>query len=71
MFLDLVGYSVRSEDDQAALKKLFNELTAKALRGVPVDSRIALDTGDCAAIVFMGDPEEALHSAMLLRDLLG
>jgi class 3 adenylate cyclase len=71
MFLDLVGYSVRSVDDQVALKKLFNELIAKALKGVPEDTRIAIDTGDGAAICFMGDPEEALHSAMLLRDLLG
>ncbi|HYF44243.1 MAG TPA: protein kinase [Ramlibacter sp.] len=71
MFVDLVGYSVRSVDDQVALKRLFNELVAKALRGVPEDQRIAIDTGDGAAICFMGDPEEALHSAMLLRDLLG
>lgn len=71
LFMDLVGYSVRSVDDQAALKKLFNELTTKALRGVPEDSRIAIDTGDGAAICFMGDPEEALHSALLMRDLLG
>lgn len=71
MFLDLVGYSVRSVGDQVAIKKLFNELIAKALRGVPQDQRIAVDTGDGAAVCFMGDPEEALHSAMLLRDLLG
>lgn len=71
MFLDLVGYSVRSVDDQVALKRLFNEMMGKALKAVPEDTRIAIDTGDGAAICFMGDPEEALHSAMLLRDLLG
>jgi serine/threonine protein kinase len=71
MFLDLVGYSVRSVDDQVAIKKLFNDMLARALKGVPEDSRIAIDTGDGAAICFMGDPEEALRSAMLLRDLLG
>jgi class 3 adenylate cyclase len=71
LFLDLVGYSVRSVDDQVAIKRLFNELIGKALRGVAEDTRIAIDTGDGAAICFMGDPEEALHSAMLLRDLLG
>jgi serine/threonine protein kinase len=70
MFLDLVGYSIRSVDDQVAIKKIFNDLIAKALKGVPEDTRIAIDTGDGAAICFMGDPEEALHSAMLLRDLL-
>ncbi len=71
MFLDLIGYSVRSVDDQVALKRLFNELIGKALKGVDESSRIAIDTGDGAAICFLGDPEEALHSAMLLRDLLG
>ncbi|GAB2578801.1 hypothetical protein GCM10027034_06900 [Ramlibacter solisilvae] len=70
MFLDLVGYSQRSVDDQVALRKLFNDMLARALRGVPEDSRISIDTGDGAAICFMGDPEEALNSAMLLRDLL-
>ncbi len=70
MFLDLIGYSVRSVDDQVALKKLFNELLGKALRGVDESTRIAIDTGDGAAICFLGDPEEALHCAMLLRDLL-
>jgi serine/threonine protein kinase len=71
MFLDLVGYSARSIDDQVVLKRLFKELVAKALKGVPEESRIGIDTADGAAICFMGDPEEALHSAMLLRDLLG
>ena len=45
-------------------------MLAKALRAVPEETRIAIDTGDGAAICFMGDPEEALDSAMLLRDLL-
>jgi serine/threonine protein kinase len=70
MFLDLVGYSKRSVDDQVAVKKLFNDMLAKALKIVPEESRIAIDTGDGAAICFMGDPEEALNAAMLLRDLL-
>ena len=71
LFLDLVGYTGRSVTDQVAIKKLFNELIAKALKGVPEDTRIAIDTGDGAAICFLGDPEEALQSALLLRDLLG
>jgi serine/threonine protein kinase len=70
MFLDLIGYSQRSVDDQVALKKLFNDILAKSLKAVPEPTRIAIDTGDGAAICFMGDPEEALDSAMLLRDLL-
>jgi serine/threonine protein kinase len=71
LFLDLVGYSIRSVDGQVALKRVFNELIVKALHGIAEETRIAIDTGDGAAICFLGDPEEALQSAMLLRDLLG
>lgn len=70
MFLDLVAYSKRSVDQQVVLKTQFNELVSKAIDGVDASSRIMLDTGDGAAICFLGDPEEALVSARLLRDLL-
>ncbi len=40
------------------------------LGGAFTSSRIMLDTGDGAAICFLGDPEEALVSARLLRDLM-
>lgn len=70
MFLDLVAYSTHSVDQQVAIKTLFNELINKAIGGVDPLSRILLDTGDGAAICFLGDPEEALRSALILRDLL-
>lgn len=70
MFLDLVAYSTRSVDQQVTIKTLFNELINKAIGGVDEHSRILLDTGDGAAICFLGDPEEALRSSLLLRDLL-
>jgi serine/threonine protein kinase len=70
MFLDLVAYSTHSVDQQVAIKTLFNELINKAISGVEESSRILLDTGDGAAICFLGDPEEALRSSLLLRDLL-
>jgi len=70
MFLDLVAYSTYSVEQQVQLKTLFNELISKAIGGVDESSRILLDTGDGAAICFLGDPEEALRSALLLRDLL-
>jgi len=70
MFLDLVSYSTYSVDQQVAVKSLFNELITKAIGGVNESSRIMIDTGDGAAICFLGDPEEALQSALLLRDLL-
>lgn len=70
MFLDLVAYSKHSIDHQVVLKERFNELIIKALKGVPEASRIVIDTGDGAATCFLGDPEEALQSALLLRGLL-
>jgi hypothetical protein len=70
MFLDLVSYSTYSVDQQVADQGLFNELITKAIGGVKESSRIMIDTGDGAAICFLGDPEEALQSALLLRDLL-
>ncbi|APW43573.1 protein kinase domain-containing protein [Rhodoferax saidenbachensis] len=70
MFLDLVAYSTHSVDQQVVIKTLFNEMITKAIGGVNESSRIMLDTGDGAAICFLGDPEEALQSALLLRDLL-
>jgi serine/threonine protein kinase len=70
MFMDLVSYSTYSMDQQVLLKAMFNELIGKAVAGVKESSRIMLDTGDGAAICFLGDPEEALQSALLMRDLL-
>ena len=70
MFLDLVAYSRHAVEQQVALKERVNDLLTKALKGVPQASRILMDTGDGVATCFLGDPEEALQSALLLRGLL-
>ncbi len=70
MFVDLVAYSKHPIDQQVLLKERFNELLTKALKGVAQASRIVIDTSDGAAVCFLGDPEEALQSARLLRGLL-
>ncbi|MDI1275338.1 adenylate/guanylate cyclase domain-containing protein [Polaromonas sp.] len=70
MFLRLVTSSKRPVGQQMALGERFNELIGKALKGVAESSRIVTDTGDGVAICFLGDPEEALQSAQLLRGLL-
>jgi class 3 adenylate cyclase len=70
LFLDLVGYSARSLNDQARIKQRLTTLVTRVLETLPADSRLAIDTGDGAALCFMGDPQEALRAAMLLRDLL-
>ncbi|MDE2117488.1 MAG: PEGA domain-containing protein [Betaproteobacteria bacterium] len=70
LFLDIVEYSKKSVSGQVALKDGFNAFLAAAIRGVPVNDRIILDTGDGAAISFMGDVEDALKAALILREKL-
>lgn len=70
LFLDIVAYSKTSVNEQYDLKTIFNELLTSKLAHVPDNSRIALDTGDGAAICFMGDPEDVLHAAVDIRRTL-
>ncbi|HEV7393742.1 MAG TPA: adenylate/guanylate cyclase domain-containing protein, partial [Burkholderiales bacterium] len=70
LFIDIVEYSRKPVVEQIALKDRFNELLSHALRGVAVNDRIILDTGDGAAISFIGDPEDALFVASDLRDAI-
>ncbi len=70
VFVDIVGYSKRSVADQMQIKERLNALLAQALDDVPVKDRIILDTGDGAAVSFLGDPEEALFLGITLRDAL-
>ena len=68
LFLDIVEYSQRSVAEQIALKERFNAVLTEAIVGVPTDDRIILDTGDGAAVSFLGDPEDTLFAGMSLRD---
>jgi class 3 adenylate cyclase len=68
LFLDMVEYSRRTVADQLSLRERFNELLRDALKGVAPGDRVVLDTGDGAAITFLGDPEDALFTALTLRD---
>ncbi|MGC2166611.1 MAG: adenylate/guanylate cyclase domain-containing protein, partial [Gallionella sp.] len=71
-FLDIVGYSKKSVTGQISLKERFNSYLSTAIKHVPAIDRIILDTGDGAAINFLGDIEDALKAALSLReDLLG
>jgi hypothetical protein len=68
LFLDIVEYSQCKIADQIALKERFNAVLTEAIAGVPTDDRIILDTGDGAAVSFLGDPEDTLFAGMSLRD---
>jgi len=70
VFLDIANYSTRMVVEQSNLKQRLNESIAEAIKDVAVNDRLILDTGDGAAISFLGDPEDALFVAMTLRDFL-
>jgi class 3 adenylate cyclase len=68
LFLDIVEYSRKPVSEQLSLKQEFNRVLAQAVEQVASRDRIILDTGDGAAVCFMGDPEDALFAAMEMRD---
>lgn len=70
LFLDIVEYSKKSVAGQISLKDRFNSYLSEAICEVPMTDRIILDTGDGAAINFLGDVEDALKAALSLRESL-
>ena len=68
VFIDIIEYSKKSVAEQMQVKEQFNLLLAQVLADVPNKDRIILDTGDGAAISFLGDPEEGLFLGLALRD---
>ena len=70
VFLDIVEYSQQPVDEQIRLKNRFNAILAEAIKDVAVNDRIILDTGDGAAISFLGDPEDALFVGLSIRDAI-
>src|SRR6266545_5304801 len=71
VFLDIVDYSQTSVSQQMAMKQQLNTFIARAIERVSAPDRLILDTGDGAALCFMGDPEDALEALLNLRDTLG
>jgi adenylate/guanylate cyclase family protein/PEGA domain-containing protein len=67
-FLDIIEYSKKGVTSQIALKEQLNRVLGEALKGVAATDRIILDTGDGAAISFVGDPEQALFVSLMLRN---
>jgi hypothetical protein len=50
-----------------SVKQVFNASLAKALKPIPPTERVILDTGDGAAVTFLGNPEDALFSGLILQ----
>jgi len=70
VFLDIVEYSKKPVEEQIRLKEYFNVLLSEAIRDIAVNDRIMIDTGDGAAIGFLGDPEDALFVAMSFQEAI-
>jgi class 3 adenylate cyclase len=66
VFLDIIQYSRQSLEVQTQWKRRFNQLLAEAIKECPEPDRVILDTGDGAAICFLGDPENAMFAALRL-----
>ena len=67
LFLDIVGYSKKSVAEQMSVKQVFNDSLAKSLKPIPTSERVILDTGDGAAVTFLGNPEDALFAGLILQ----
>ena len=71
LFADIVGYSKKSVAEQYALKNAFNGMLSEALDVLQRRDRVIVDTGDGAAVVFLGDPEDALVVGLAMREQSG
>ena len=70
VFLDMVEYSKKPVAEQIFFKERLNTLLTQALANIAPNDRIILDTGDGAALSFLGDPEDALYVSLALREAL-
>ena len=70
LFLDIVEYSQKAVSGQISLKEGFNVFLSTALEDIPPEDRIILDTGDGAAISFLGDIEDAIKVGLNMRNSL-
>lgn len=68
VFLDIIDYTKTPVSEQFEVKNQFNAFINHALKDVAQNDRIIIDTGDGAAIAYMGSPEDALFMALSIRD---
>lgn len=70
LFLDIAGYTQRSVTRQVNAKGYLQVLIEQTVADTPENERVIIDTGDGAALCYMGDPERALFAALQLRESL-
>jgi hypothetical protein len=71
LFLDIAGYSRLGVTEQIRLKQSFNDVLSAALQDTEARERVVIDTGDGAAVAFLGNPERALFAALAVFDNVG
>jgi class 3 adenylate cyclase len=69
LFVDIAGYSKKSNDEQMVLKERFVALWAEAIKGVPAADIMVVDAGDGAALTALVEPEDTIRVAQKLREL--
>ncbi len=68
LFTDIANYSAQPVQQQIEWKKRFNHFLTEALAEHDPEERYVLDTGDGAAVCFMGAPEPAMQAALKLLE---
>ncbi|MGH8672158.1 MAG: PEGA domain-containing protein [Burkholderiales bacterium] len=66
--LDIVEYPRKSVAEQIASKARLNALVAEAINDVAANNRVVLETTEGVALIFLGNPEDALFVTMGLGD---
>lgn len=69
-FLDVVGFSKRSIEEQLDIKQHLDSVLRDQLHGLNRNDYILLDRGDGAAVCFLVEPEAAFFFALHVRDSL-
>ena len=70
VFIDIVDYSRKTVAEQIMIRERFKGLMTASLDGIDPELRLILDTGDGAAISFLGDLKDALTVSVRIRDYL-
>jgi class 3 adenylate cyclase len=70
VFIDIVDYSRKTVAEQILIRERFKGLMTASLDGIDPELRLVLDTGDGAAISFLGNLKDALTVSVRMRDYL-
>jgi class 3 adenylate cyclase len=70
VFIDIVDYSRKTVAEQILIRERFKALISASLETIDPELRLVLDTGDGAAISFLGDVKDALTVSVRMRDFL-